>query len=81
MCDSRVRALRGGNLNNGANDGAFNVNVNNGLTNANANIGCRLSACLSSALICHHLLVDCFAYTMLVVWRKLIRRLHAEVAV
>ena len=27
--------IRGGNLNNGANDGAFYVNVNNELTNAN----------------------------------------------
>ena len=34
---------RGGNVNNGANDGGGYVNVNNGLTNANANIGGRLA--------------------------------------
>lgn len=40
---SRV-VYRGGNANNGANDGLGYVNVNNGLTNANVNISGRLSA-------------------------------------
>jgi len=35
--------LRGGNVNNGANDGGGYVNVNNGLANANTNIGGRLA--------------------------------------
>ena len=34
---------RGGNANNGANDGLGYVNVNNGLTNSNVNISGRLS--------------------------------------
>lgn len=35
------RALRGGNWNNGANAGLFNLNLNNVATNANNNIGLR----------------------------------------
>lgn len=40
---SRV-VYRGGNANNGSNDGMAYANVNNGLTNANVNISGRLSA-------------------------------------
>ena len=41
---SRPRALfRGGNANNGANDGLGYVNVNNTVGNSNGNIGARLS--------------------------------------
>jgi hypothetical protein len=36
--------IRGGNSNNGANDGAFYVNVNNDLSNTNANYGGRLAS-------------------------------------
>lgn len=40
----RARALfRGGNANNGANDGLGYVNVNNAVGNSNTNIGGRLS--------------------------------------
>ena len=47
--------LRGGNANNGANDGAFYVNVNNELTNANTNIGGRLAEWLNiKAHFPHH---------------------------
>jgi hypothetical protein len=35
--------LRGGNVNNSNNAGAFYFNVNNNLTNTNVNIGFRLS--------------------------------------
>ena len=43
--------IAGGNWNNGANAGVFNVNLNNPRTNANGNIGFR-SALLSYARIC-----------------------------
>lgn len=82
MSGCRVRGLRGGNLNNGLNDGAWYVNVNNALSNSNANNGCRLSTYLRqfySGSICHHLLVNRFALMMLVVWRELIGRAYAEV--
>ena len=46
--------IRGGNLNNGANDGAFYVNVNNELTNANANIGGRLAEWLNNKIHSPH---------------------------
>ena len=39
-----VAGIRGGNANNGSNDGLGNVNVNNGVGNANANYGARLAA-------------------------------------
>jgi hypothetical protein len=36
-----VRALIGGNWNNGANSGLFNWNLNNSSSNSNLNIGAR----------------------------------------
>lgn len=36
--------VRGGNLNNGANAGPFNVNVNNSFSNANVNNGARVDS-------------------------------------
>lgn len=42
--------LRGGNANNGSNDGLGYVNVNNAVGNANANYGGRLSAFLYKSL-------------------------------
>lgn len=37
--------IRGGNLNNGANDGPFYLNLNNGFSNSNWNYGSRLKQC------------------------------------
>lgn len=59
--------LRGGNLNNGANAGGWNLNVNNGLSNSNANYGCRLAAgFLATAR--RDLLVNSFSHHVLVGW-------------
>ena len=81
MSGSRA-GLRGGNLNNGANDGAWYVNVNNGLSNTNANYGCRLSeymkAKVNSASMRHHLLVDGFARIVLVGWPERTGRIYAH---
>jgi len=40
-CAGACVCARGGNANNGGNDGPFYVNANNGLSNANANYGSR----------------------------------------